>query len=69
MPFVKIFVIHKRSMWVNSQILSQDRNHCGKRLSTPAATSVFGALISYPATDGSIADYKGFCDQPTHPVP
>ncbi len=28
-----------------------------------AATSVFGALISYPATDGSIEDYKGFCDR------
>jgi glycine dehydrogenase len=27
------------------------------------ATSVFGALISYPATDGSIADYQGFCDR------
>ena len=28
-----------------------------------ATTSVFGALISYPATDGSIADYQGFCDR------
>ena len=28
-----------------------------------ATTSVFGALISYPATDGSIADYAGFCDR------
>jgi glycine dehydrogenase len=28
-----------------------------------AATPVFGALISYPATDGSVGDYRGFCDR------
>ncbi len=28
-----------------------------------AATPVFGALLSYPATDGSIADYRAFCDR------
>lgn len=28
-----------------------------------AATPVFGALVSYPATDGSIADYRAFCDR------
>ncbi len=28
-----------------------------------AATPVFGALLSYPATDGSIADYQAFCDR------
>jgi glycine dehydrogenase len=28
-----------------------------------AETSVFGALISYPATDGSISDYHELCDR------
>lgn len=28
-----------------------------------AETPVFGALISYPATDGSISDYREFCDR------
>jgi glycine dehydrogenase len=28
-----------------------------------AETPVFGVLISYPATDGSISDYREFCDR------
>jgi glycine dehydrogenase len=53
-----IEVVQTRAIPLDIQVIVGDHS----RLDF-AATPVFGALLSYPATDGSIADYRSFCDR------
>ena len=53
-----IEVVQTRAIPLDIQVIVGD--HAGFDFVT---NPVFGALISYPATDGSIADYREFCDR------
>ena len=53
-----IEVVQTRAIPLEIQVIVGD--HTGFDFVTHP---VFGALISYPATDGSIADYREFCDR------
>ena len=53
-----IEVVQTRAIPLEIQVIVGDHTELDLALNP-----VFGALISYPATDGSIADYREFCDR------